>query len=104
MGRKFKGPKDPFAKLDSDFKDAVAGMQEAEARDRIAKITMDTQALLAARKDDEDLKQKQAAARDAGAVYRDAHKMNNLRIEFIRRRLGDLGKPNGESPLANRDA
>lgn len=97
---KFRGPKDPFSKLDDEFKEAVAHMQEPEARDRIAKITMDTAALLAQKSNDQDLKAKQSIAREAGAVYREATKMNGLRVELLRRRLGELGKPNGESPVA----
>lgn len=92
-----RGPKDPFAKLDSDFKDGIASMGEAEIRDRIAKITLDNAAIQEKKKDDSDLKAKLSEARDAGAVYRDAAKMNKLRIEYCRRVLGDKGKPNGDA-------
>jgi hypothetical protein len=98
MGRNFE-EKDPFAALDQDFKDAIAGMDEGEIRDRIAKISLDDAALKEAKSNDEDLKQVQSIAREAGAVYREGAKMNSLRIKFARRVLGDKAKYNGESGL-----
>lgn len=87
--------KDKFADLDSDFKDAVAGMNEAEIRDRIAKISLDQAALLEAKANDIDLKTKREEANVAGAIYREGSKMNRLRIEYVRRVLDDKGKEAG---------
>jgi hypothetical protein len=60
--------KDPFARLDSDFKDSVAKMDEAKIRDLIAKVSLDQVNLMKAKDEDLDLAQKREAAKDAGAI------------------------------------
>lgn len=100
-GRKPGPPKDKFEDLDEDFKNAVAGMDEAEIKNRIAKISLDQVTLMEAKALDADLKLKQEQSREAGAIYREGTKMNRLRIEFARRVLGDKGKDTGDSGLPN---
>ncbi len=92
--------KEKFAELPEEFKDAVAGMQEAQIRDRIAKVALDQAALMEAKDLDEDLAEKKEIANEAGAIYRDGTKMNKLKVEFCRQVLGDKGKPNGDSGQA----
>lgn len=99
-GRKPGPPKDKFEDIDEEFKDSVAAMDEAEIRDQIAKISLTQVAIMEAKDQDADLKMKKEQASEAGAVYREATKMNKLKIEFARRVLGDKGKDTGESGLA----
>jgi len=88
--------KDPFAALDSDFKDNVAKMSEERIRDLIAKVSLDQVNLMNAKDEDLDLIQKRQAASDAGAIYREGTKMNKIRILFCHRALEDGGKDTGE--------
>lgn len=92
-----KQPKDEFEDLPGEFKEAIAGMDEAEIRDRIAKISLDNAALMEAKEQDDDLKIKKEIAKEAGAVYREGAKANKLKIKYARRVLGDKGKPNGDA-------
>lgn len=94
MGR---SKKDKFQDLDQDFQDTVAGMNEAEIRNKIASVALNQVAVSTAKELDEDLAQKKEAAKVAGEGYAEATKMNKLRIEFCRRVLSDKGKDVGES-------
>lgn len=87
--------KDKFADLDEDFRDSIAGMDEAGIKRRIAEIALNQVAMNIAKENDEDLQQKQEAAKVAGEGYREVTKMNRLRIEYARQVLGDKGKDNG---------
>lgn len=87
--------KDPFAALDSDFKDHVAKMTEGEIRSLIAKVSLNQVELVQAKDADLDLAQKREAAKDAGAIYREGTKMNKLRVLFCHRALYDAGKDTG---------
>lgn len=92
-----KAPKkDKFADVPEEFRDAVAGMQEAQIRDRIAKVSLDQAALIEAKGNDQDLAAAKEQAKEAGAIYREGTKLNKLKIEFCRQVLGDKSKPNGE--------
>ena len=94
MGRPKKNaePKDEFAELDSEFKDKVAGSDEAAIRDTIATVALNEVQNQNNKADDQDLAQKREEAAVAGAQYKDASKMNKLRIRFARRVLSDKGK------------
>lgn len=91
MPKKMKAEKDPFANLDSDFKDAILQGEEAAVRAAASKVALDQEELMSAKADDEDLKQAMAAASVASAVYREGTKMNKLRIKFIRSVLKSRG-------------
>jgi ElaB/YqjD/DUF883 family membrane-anchored ribosome-binding protein len=90
--RGFKGPKDPYEDLDSDYKDAIAASTVEDINKRIAEIAKNEQDNLKAKGDDQDLKEKKEAATEAGKQYKDASKQNRLRILFAMRVLGDKGK------------
>ena len=96
MPRKFK-KKDKFEALPEPFRDAVAGMNEAEVRARISHVSLDDAALREARGNDVDFQRAREAATAAGQVYRDGAKQNRLKIDFCRRRLDDLCKPSGDA-------
>jgi hypothetical protein len=87
--------KDPFAALDSDFKDTVFKMGEGEIRSLITTVSLNQVELLQAKDADLDLAQKREAAKDAGAIYREGTKMNKLRVLFCHRALADAGKDTG---------
>jgi hypothetical protein len=93
---KISKKKNKFADVPEEFRDAVAGMNEAQIRDRIAKVALDQAALLEAKADDQDLAEKREQAKEAGAGYREGTKLNKLKIEFCRQVLGDKSKPTGE--------
>lgn len=89
MGRK---KKNKFDDLDADFKAGVEGMTDEDIRDKVAQIALDTEELLKAKEDDEDLKEKVQIAKEAGAVYRDGVKMNRVRIQYAQMVLESRGK------------
>lgn len=94
------GAKNEFPLLDQDTQDEIARMSTTELRDFIAKVAMDTANLLRAREEDQDLKEKKEAAKDAGAVYAEGQKRNAQRIKMAMRCLGDKGgdtQPEGEA-------
>lgn len=99
MGRP-KKDKDPWADLDSDFKDSAAAMGEGEIRTRIAETTLNQEALMDAKGKDQDLAQKKEAYSTAGAGYREATKANKLRVKYLRYMLEVKGKNTGDSGLA----
>jgi len=97
MPKKGFKKKDKFASLPEEFKTAVAGGNEAEVRERIAKVTLDHAALMQAKEEDDDYKAKREEVKTAGAVYREGTKKHKLMVAFCRNRLGELGKPNGDA-------
>jgi hypothetical protein len=102
MPRGVKGsgkPKDPFEDLTTDFKDAIAGSSREEIERRIVKVVMDDVDLRKAKKDDQDLKEKQEAFKEASAIYRDGFKSNKLKIEYMKRVLDDKGGVTGKVKL-----
>lgn len=93
MGR--KSSKDPFAKLDQDFKDEINAASPEAIRGKIAQIALNQAAMDEAQEADIDLAQKKEAASQAGAIYREARKMNKLRNKYARIMLGEKGGDNG---------
>lgn len=86
------GPKDPFADLPSEFKDAVLQSGEPEIRARLANVALDQQEMIELEKLDLDFQSKKEAAKVAGEVYRSAKKVNQLKIKFMRQTLQSQGK------------
>jgi hypothetical protein len=89
---KLKTEKDPFAALTDEFKDAVASSSPEEIMTRIAETAIAEQENQQAKTEDEDLAEKKAAATFAGEQYKEATKMNKLKIKYARRVLEDKGK------------
>lgn len=82
---------DKFAKLDSEWKDAVAASSVDDIRKRISDIALEREELLKQKEEDMQLKEALQAAKDAGEVYRDGEKTARLRIQFCKRVLEDRG-------------
>jgi len=89
--RRAKKEKNPWADLDVDFKETVANMKDEEIRARVAEVALNEVENQAAKKVDQDLKDKVAAARFAGEQYREATKMNKLRQAFAHSILAARG-------------
>lgn len=83
--------KDPFEDLDDDEKNKFAGMSRDEIKLAMAKVAMDEQDNQSAKEEDQDLKEKQELAKEAGEQYRQSSKLNKLRQNFLRRCLEDKG-------------
>lgn len=88
-GRKKKAP---FADLDQDFKDTVASMSDEEIKKRCAEVALAEHENREAKKADTDLAEKLGAAKFAGEQYREATKMNKLRIAYAHFILEARGK------------
>lgn len=86
--------KDQFADLPEEFKNAVAGMDEAGIRDTSTKVTFNQAALMEAKDADADLAAKKEEAKEAGAIYREGTKANKAKIAWCRQVLSDKGKKN----------
>jgi hypothetical protein len=84
--------KDPFDALEPEFKDAIAGMSIEDIKKRVAEIALTLSQLLEAKKADEDLQEKMAVAKMAGAVYREGQKMASLRIRYSQSIIEARGK------------
>lgn len=91
MKRKNRGPKDPFSALPTEFKDAMAAAQGSELQEKLATITKSNEQNLAAKKADQDLKEKGQAYQQAGLVYKETAKLNSLKAKYIMRILADRG-------------
>lgn len=89
---RFGKKKSPFADLDQDFKDTVANMTDEEVKKRCAEVALAEHENRLAKKADVDLADKAAAAKFAGEQYREATKMNKLRIAYAHFILEARGK------------
>jgi endonuclease III len=79
--------KDPWAKLPAEFKEKVVSVKPEEIYAIIKDKALYRQKLKELRKEDQQLKEAVAAARDAGAVYRDGDKDCALSIAYCRAEL-----------------
>lgn len=90
-GRRAFGPKDPFAELPTDWKDAVAQDTTEGINKRIAEVAKATEELESAKVKDQDYQEKKEALKEAGAVYREGKKANRLKTLYCIRVLKDRG-------------
>jgi len=95
--------KDPYANLSPDFKSTIDNLSPEEIHLRIAQVTLDREALAAAKENDDDLNKKKEAYSAAGEVYRTGFKEAKLKIRYLRRALQDAGKPSGDSGIEGAD-
>lgn len=95
MARKkgFKQPKDPFAALPEEFKDAATNMQADELAKKISELTMEEERNQAALKADADLARLRKEVQVASQTYREQTKLYKLKIKFITRVQSDRGNP-----------
>jgi hypothetical protein len=84
MPKKFNAkPKDPFAALSPEFKDAIRGMSSAEIRERVAQIAIDQANLMKAKKTDKDLAERKLEAEKVGEKYKDGSQLNGLKLKLL---------------------
>jgi predicted carbohydrate-binding protein with CBM5 and CBM33 domain len=89
---KSKGKKDPFAELDNEYKDSIASSSPEDINKKIAEVAKNQEENLRLMGEDQDLAEKKEAVKEASAQYREASKMNKLRITYAIRVLGDKGQ------------
>lgn len=90
MGRPKKN-KDPFADLPSEWRDSITAMGRESIDEEIAKVAKQEDENVRAKKDDPDLQNLKWQVKEASAPYREATKMNKLKISFAIQVLGDKG-------------
>jgi hypothetical protein len=83
MARGFK-KKGKFDDLDTDFKSTIENMSDAEIRVRIAEVVLNQRELMAAKKLDKDLQEKQALVKQLSEKYRKVSSLNDFRIEYAK--------------------
>lgn len=93
FGKKSKG--DKFSALPPEWKENIEAAQDEEVMNIIAKVSLDEVLNKMSKDADEDLKEKVAQAREAGAQYREGTKMNSLKIAYARQLLESRGRDVG---------
>jgi hypothetical protein len=87
-----KKKKSPFEDLDADFKSSVENMKDEEIKQKLAQLAIAEHENREAKKNDLDLQEKQAQAKEAGRGYREASKGNRLSTEYCYEVLSARGK------------
>jgi hypothetical protein len=64
-------------------------MSVDKLRDKLGEIALNQEAVQDAKENDQDLASAKETYDTAGAGYKEATKMNKLRVKFIRRVIGD---------------
>lgn len=100
MGKK-RGPKikDPYAEVPQEFRDTMMAADDKTINEKIAEIAKNNAALQEAKDQDQDLKDKKAAASEAGAVYREGAKACKQKIKYLRDILAGRGRDAGDAGL-----
>ena len=91
MSKRVRKCSDPFEGLETEFKDAIAGMSPEDINKRISDVAKNQEENLKLMKEDQDLSEKKELAKEAAAQYREASKSNRLKIQYCVRVLGDKG-------------
>lgn len=84
--------KNPFDAIEDTWRDGIVAMDEKDIRNAIATTALAQAELMAAKLEDEDLKEKKEAVKEASAIYREGTKINKLKIAFAHQILADRGK------------
>lgn len=83
--------KDKWAKLPEEFKEQANTFTEEDLRKLVAKIGLDQNALMLAKKQDVDLASKAEEYKEAGKMYREGTALNKLKIAYIHAMLNSKG-------------
>lgn len=92
MGKKNKGPKDPWKGLSDDFRNAVMQGSIEEIRGKLADVALAQQELTERMDLDEDYQQAKSALKVASEQYRDERKVHKLKIKFCKVTLESRGQ------------
>jgi len=87
-----KNKKSKYEALDLEFRSSVEGGDEAAIRAIVAKVAFNEHDNQIAKKDDQDLANAVEQAKIAGEQYKEATKMNKLRIAYCHTILDARGK------------
>lgn len=98
-GRPKKEKKD-FENISDEFKALVNSLESTDIRVKISEVALNQLALNEAKKNDEDLKQKQEAAKDAMAMYVEGKKANSEKMLFCKMVLKGRGQRVGDADEA----
>lgn len=87
-----KSSKVPFSDLPDSFKEAMDAAQSEDLQKTLADIHKDDERNAAAKKADQDLKEKQTQAAEAGRAYRDIAKTNKSKTAYVIQLLAGRGE------------
>jgi hypothetical protein len=85
--------KSQWADLPEEFQNAVQSMNEQEIRNLVSKTALAEEENKKLMKEDQHLKECRFTASEAAKGYKDATKMNVLKIRFLKDILECRGKP-----------
>lgn len=83
--------KDPFAIIETEWKDAIASSTPEEINKRIAQVAKDEDENIKLKKDDEDLARIREELKTASAQYTEGTKRHKAMVAFARQVLSDKG-------------
>lgn len=89
-----KGPKkgkNPFNKLDEEFKERVVSSTDSDLHALLGTVAKNEEQNLAAMKADQDLKELRSQVTNAAAGYKEGTKANKQRMKFIIQVMSDRG-------------
>jgi hypothetical protein len=89
---KIMSKESPFADLNPEFKSALESMTDENIMKRVSETAMAEHENRQAKTRDQDLAEKVATAKMAGEQYREATKMNKLKIAYAYFILESRGK------------
>lgn len=87
--------------IEPTFRDSLNGANLENLRMKYAEVKKDEEANQSAKKADEDLAQKKAAADAAAAGYSDLSKRNKLKTKYLIRLLSDSGDTVAQQIIMN---
>lgn len=83
--------KDLSEQISEDFRDTVERSDRDTIKQIICQVTLDQLELMEAQAQDEDYQNLKEQAREAGAIYREGTKANNLKIKYAKQILESKG-------------
>lgn len=92
MKRRRKSLEEKINDLDQFFIESLQGSQSDDLKNKLVDLDRYEGDLINQKEDDEDLKQKQEIAKEAGKVYSEGFKAIKLKRQYILRMLSDQGK------------
>jgi len=87
-----KSLEEKISDLDQFFIESVEGLQGEALKKKLFELDKYEGDLMSQKEDDEDLKEKQAIAKEANAIYSEGFKAIKLKRKFLLRMLTDQGQ------------
>jgi hypothetical protein len=92
FGRKARAPKNPWAAIPAEWRDAVDQSSEEDIRKRVSETALAEHENKRNLAKDQDVIEKKAALKYATEGYREVTKVNTLKISYARQVLEARGK------------